>query len=294
MVNSMTAFATRRGGFADFSWVWDLRGVNARGLDLKLRLPEGIDGLEAAVRAAIAPRIARGSLALSLRVQRESAAAPVRLDEAQMQRILEALARVAEAAAARGLALAPASAAEVLALRGVLEAGAAPEEDPVLPHLLPDLARLLDDFVAMRAAEGRALAAVLADQLAGVARLTEAARAAALARADQAAEAFRLALARILDAVEVDPQRVAQELALLAVKADVTEELDRLEAHVAAARALLAEGGAVGRKLDFLMQEFNREANTLCSKAGAAELTRIGLDLKAAIEQMREQIQNVE
>jgi uncharacterized protein (TIGR00255 family) len=192
--------------------------------------------------------------------------------------------------------LAPASAADVLAQRGVLAAGE-PETDsaPLLAALKDDFESLLEAFGAARSAEGASLGAILAGQVDRIAALAQEARSLAEARRDQAATALREALARLLENAEgIDEARVAQELALLAVKQDVTEELDRLDAHVVAARTLLAEEGPVGRKLDFLMQEFNREANTLCSKAQSAALTRLGLDLKVTIDQMREQVQNVE
>ncbi|HDR29098.1 endoribonuclease YicC domain-containing protein, partial [Rhodovulum sp.] len=161
--------------------------------------------------------------------------------------------------------------------------------------LLADLDRLIDDFTAMRAAEGAALEALLRDQLAQIADLVKDAARAAEARREHMAESLRANLARVLDNSEgADPDRVAQELAMIAVKSDVREELDRLSAHVEAARALLDADGPIGRKLDFLMQEFNREANTLCSKSQSTPLTRIGLDLKHVIDQMREQVQNVE
>lgn len=288
----MTGFAARADDVAGIACAWEIRGVNARGLDIRLRLPEGIEGLEAMVRAALSGRFARGNVALSLRLGRGTGEAAARLDPAALDTALDALAEVRAEAARRGLALGPASAAEVLALRGVLVAEA-PETVLDAAALSPGLAALLDAFGGMRAREGAALATVIAAQIDAITALIVDIRALLPARAAEAETAFRAALARVTD-VAAEPQRVAQELALLAVKGDVTEELDRLEAHVAAARALLAETGPIGRKLDFLAQEFNREANTLCSKSGHAGLTRLGLDLKAVIEQMREQVQNVE
>jgi len=166
---------------------------------------------------------------------------------------------------------------------------------PLLAQLRDEIPGLIEHFVSMRAQEGDALANVLAGQVTQIETLTAEAAKLAEARRESVAETLRKNLARVLDnAAGADPDRVAQELALLAVKADVTEEIDRLGAHVGAARALLDKGGAVGRKLDFLMQEFNREANTLCSKSQSTELTSVGLALKAVIDQMREQVQNVE
>jgi uncharacterized protein (TIGR00255 family) len=296
MITSMTGFASRRGEGAGVQWAWELRSVNGRGLDLRLRLPEGLDGLEPAVRAALGKRIARGSVSLSLRLSRDTAAEAPRLNPAALEAALSAL-REAEAAAERiGATLAPSTPADLLALRGVMEA-AASEADPaaLTAALLADLPALLEEFAASRTAEGRALAAILTAQLDAIAARTDEAAELAAARRPQQAAALAEAVAQLLSlAPQADPARLEQELALLAVKADVTEEIDRLRAHVAAARALLAAAEPVGRKLDFLTQEFNREANTLCSKAQSAALTRVGLDLKALIDQMREQVQNVE
>ena len=297
---SMTAFATTRGQGGGLSgccsWVWDVRSVNGKGLDLRLRLPDGIEGLEAAVRADLTRRLTRGNVTVGLRLTRTSGGEGLRVNPALLASALTALAEVQGAAAAAGVALAQPSAAEVLAMRGVTETASGEDTDTsaLLAALMADFATTLAAFETMRRAEGRALAAILTDQIDRIAAFAADARAAADARRPRAAEALREALARVADAVDADPARIAQELALLAVKADVTEELDRLEAHVAAARALLAQGGPVGRKFDFLAQEFNREANTLCSKAGDIALTRIGLDLKHLIDQMREQVQNLE
>lgn len=297
---SMTAFATQRGQgagpIAAFSWVWEVRSVNGKGLDLRLRLPDWVEGLEPAVRAELTRRIGRGNVSAGVRLTRASGAESLRVNPQALAAALEALARVQAAAGQIGVELAPPSPAEVLALRGVAETAAAEDTDTtaLLAALLADLGAALDDFEAMRRAEGLALAQVLAGQIDRIAALVAEARDAAEARRPKAAESLREALARVAEATDADPARVAQELAMLALKADVTEELDRLTAHVAAARALLAQGGAVGRKLDFLSQEFNREANTLCSKSGDIALTRIGLDLKHLIDQMREQVQNLE
>lgn len=297
MTNSMTGFAARRGQGAGAAWAWDIRGVNGKGFDLRLRLPEGIEGLEQAVRAEVGRAVARGNVSLTLRLEREAAGDVARLRPAGLAAVLAGLAEVQAAAHLAGVDLVPPSAAEVLAFRGVTEQAAGDEGDSeaLRAALLADLAPLLADFAAARAAEGAALAAVVGAQVDRIAALVEEARAAAEARRPAQAEALRAALARVMDsAAEADPARVAQELALQAVKSDVTEEIDRLTAHVAAARALLSDAGPVGRKFDFLTQEFMREANTLCSKAQAASLTRVGLDLKVVIDQMREQVANIE
>ncbi len=278
------------------SWAWEMRGVNARGLDIRLRMPDGIEGLEPALRAALGKALSRGNVTVNLRLQRDDVAGALAVDEAYLDEVLKALDLVQERAFAMGVTLGQPTAADVLTQRGVLMPAKADDDAAALAAaLIADVAPLVADFVDMRAREGSALAAVIRDQLDQIAALTDAAAVAAEARAPQVKANLTAALRRVLeDVAEVEPGRVAQELALLAVKSDVTEEIDRLKAHVAAARALLDERKPAGRKLDFLAQEFNREANTLCAKAQAAPLTAIGLDLKAVIDQMREQIQNVE
>jgi uncharacterized protein (TIGR00255 family) len=292
----MTGFASAQGELAPYRWVWDLRSVNAKGLDLRLRVPDWIEGLEAALRAQLAKSVIRGSVSLSLRVQRDEANAAASLNVDQLNAVLIAMAEVEAQAMERGLSLAPSKASDIVALRGVMDASAAPEDTSALSaQLQADFAALVSAFVDMRRAEGQALEQVLQDQLTQIETLTVAAAERAEVRKADVAQTLRSNLARVLDNSEgADPDRVAQELAILAVKSDVTEEIDRLHAHVGAARDLLGAGGSVGRKLDFLMQEFNREANTLCSKAQSSDLTKIGLELKAVIDQMREQVQNVE
>ena len=295
---SMTGFAARRGAGMGYAWVWDLRSVNGKGLDLRLRLPDWIDGLELAVRADLQKAIPRGNVSLTLKLTQEGAGeeAAFRLNPRQLGAALTALAKVEGAALAAGVALRQPTAADILALRGVLDQTAQEgDTGPLRAALLADLPGLLADFAAMRASEGASLAGIVAAQLNLIAALTADAGHEVARRTDVQAETLRDNVARILGSTEaVDAGRLAQELALLAVKTDVTEELDRLAAHVTAARAHLADPAPVGRKLDFLMQEFMREANTLCSKAQSLALTRIGLDLKTVIDQMREQVQNVE
>ena len=273
-----------------------MRGVNARGLDIRLRMPEGIEGLEPALRTALSKSLARGNVTVNLRLQREEMNGAFAVDEATLDGVLKALDLVQERAFAIGVTLGQPTAADVLAQRGVLIAAKADDDAaPLAAALLADVAPLVADFAQMRAREGAALEDVIKGQLDEIARLTADAMTAAQARAPQVKDNLTQALRRVLeDVAEMDDARIAQELAVLAVKSDVTEEIDRLKAHVDAARALLTGDKPSGRKLDFLAQEFNREANTLCAKAQAAPLTAIGLDLKAVIDQMREQIQNVE
>ena len=299
MTVSMTGFAARKGQGLGFSWGWDIRSVNGKGLDLRLRVPDWIDGLEVALRAELGRAMQRGNVSVTLKVQRDGqadGADALRVNAPALSAVLRALAAVEDAAMQSGVTLAQATAADVLAVRGVLDTSTTDEDTaPLRTAILADLPALLADFGAMRATEGAALNAVIAAQLDRIDSLTRDAGLEAAARRDSAAATLREALARVLaNADGVDETRVAQELAMIAVKNDVTEELDRLAAHIAAARDLLADPGPVGRKFDFLMQEFMREANTLCSKAQALALTRIGLDLKTVIDQMREQVQNVE
>ncbi len=293
---SMTGFAARRGGAPGAEWAWDIRSVNGKGLDLRLRLPEGIEGLEPAVRAAVSAAAHRGNVTVGLKLQRANGAEALRVNPAGLTAVLTMLRAVEAAAREMDFELQPVRATDVAAMRGVLDpAQGEADQSALLAALMADFEALVADFGAARRAEGARIGAVIAQQVERIAALTEVAAEAAEARRPAVQRALNEALARVLEgAAEADPQRVAQELAMLAVKADVTEEIDRLHAHVAAARSLLADGGAVGRRLDFLMQEFMREANTLCSKSGSTELTRIGLDLKTVIDQMREQVQNVE
>lgn len=296
MIRSMTGFASGKGAFGPHSWTWELRSVNGKGLDMRLRVPDWLTGLEAALRATLSKSLSRGNVTLSMRLNREETIPELALNEAAMATALDALVQTQAMADMRGVTLAPSRATDLLAMKGMMDAGTETDDPaPLVAHLTTEFAGLLDAFIEMRQTEGEALAGVLAAQLDQVAALTAQAAALAEQRKEKMAEALRDNLARVLDNAQgADPDRVAQELALIAVKADITEEIDRLTAHVAAARDLLAQDGAFGRKLDFLMQEFNREANTLCSKAQSAELTSVGLELKAVIDQMREQVQNVE
>ncbi len=298
MVNSMTGFAARTQQGGDFTWSWELRGVNGKGLDLRLRLPEWISGLEQGLRTELNRSVLRGNVSLSLRVQRSRANGPMKLDSAQLAQVLAALSEITREAERAGVELKAPTTAEILAMKGIADDPQQVSDGEMAGlrgKLMADFRPLLDSFLEMRATEGAALHAVMLAHLDKVEKLVRLARPVAEERKAEMAESLRENLARVLEnAKGLDQDRVAQEVALLALKSDVTEELDRLEAHVAASRELLASEEAVGRKLDFLCQEFNREANTLCSKAQAVELTRIGLDLKAAIDQMREQVQNIE
>ncbi len=296
MLRSMTGFASGTGSLPPHSWSWELRAVNGKGQDLRLRVPDWIDGLETLLRKKLGSETARGNITLSLRISREETAAVLQVNTVQLASVLDALSVIDAEAQRRGIDLDRAKSTDIAGLRGVLEAASSEDDiEPLLVQLSAEADRLIAEFNEMRGAEGAALTSVLMAQLDEIGSLTEDASQQAAARSAETAQVLKRNLARVIDNADgVDADRVAQELALIAVKSDVTEEIDRLRAHVEAARDLISQGGSVGRKLDFLMQEFNREANTLCAKAQHATLTRTGLALKAAIDQMREQVQNVE
>ena len=273
----MTGFASAGGP----DWRWEVRSVNHRGLDLRLRLPSGWDGLEPAVRKAVQARFQRGSVTLELRFEQSQGQQRYRVDEAW----LDELAAVAERRGSADLA-------GLMGLRGVIETVDPELEARDETALLASLEEALDGFADARLKEGRALGAALDGHL--LAMKAQACAARALAASQPAALRDRLAAAIAALDAELPEERLAQEVALLAAKADVREELDRLDAHLEGASALLASGGAVGRKLDFLCQEIHREANTLGSKSADLGLTRAVLDLKAALEAFREQARNVE
>ena len=295
MTHSMTAFASRTGQTETASWHWDMRGVNGRGLDIRTRLPEGMDRLDQTLRTALGKALHRGTVTVSLRLTKTPEAVALDVDEAQLDRVLRALDLVQERAFAAGVTLGQPTAADVLAARGVLGQPAAPGgHADLIAALTTEIGPLLSDFTAMRAQEGAALQRIIADQLDRTKDLIEEARALSEARQPKVRQAVREAYARIMEVTAADDARLVQELAVLAVKQDVTEELDRLTAHVAAAWDIIEDDGPAGRRLDFLAQEFNREVNTLCAKSQDTELTRVGLALKLVVDQMREQIQNVE
>ncbi len=297
MVASMTALAAQTGGseVGGARWIIEMRSVNAKGLDIRMRLPDHISQLEPKLRKAVQNGLARGSVNISVRVDQADDSGGMFVDERALQSALAAAMQAKQAAEMVGLETTLPSPAELLSMPGVMKRTDANEAEFPQEAFEADFDLVLKQLVQMRAAEGSALSDILQRQLAEIEGLAKEAALAAEARRPKAEQAFRDAIARIEQATDsVDEGRMVQEMAVLATKADVTEELDRLQAHVAAARALLDEDAPIGRRLDFLMQEFNREANTLCSKSGDSALTSVGLDLKAAIEQMREQVQNVE
>jgi uncharacterized protein (TIGR00255 family) len=291
---SMTGFARRDGSACGRRWTWEVRSVNGKGLDVRLRLPAGFDRLEAPARERATARLSRGNVQAGLTLACEATRTTVRVNEEMLAAVLAAMNLIGDRIDAAAPTL-----DGVLAIKGVLEVAEVEEDeatrDAVDAAVLADFEAALDDLVAARAREGEAIGRVLAGQIDAIERLTRAADACPA----RSTEAIRARLAEQVSALmgavpALDPQRLHQEAVLIATRADVREELDRLTAHVAEARRLITTGAAVGRRLDFLAQEFNRETNTLCSKSNDRELTTIGLELKAVVDQLREQIQNVE
>jgi uncharacterized protein (TIGR00255 family) len=293
-LSSMTGFARGHGVAGNYAWAWELKSVNSKGLDLKLRLPAGWEAIEPAVRTRAAESLSRGSVFANLTVNREGAGTVARVNEPALNAVLAALKDLSSKVGG-----APPSLDGILALKGVMEISEAQENEAergaAEAAVVAGFGEALKSLSGMRRTEGRALGQILSARLAEIGAL--AARAEATPGRKPEAIKARLAdqVAALLEASQrFDADRLHQEAIMLATKIDIREELDRLTAHVAQAGKLLAEGGPVGRKLDFLAQELNRESNTLCSKANDLELTNIGLELKAVVEQFREQVQNLE
>jgi len=289
-IASMTGFARAAGTTGAVQWAWEVRSVNGRGLDVRVRVPTGFEAVGETARTALQKTLSRGQIQLSLNLTRSEGAPKVRINETLLASLAQAVARVP-----RPEGVAPATMDGLLGIRGVVEAEeeASSDTDSLNRDLTEGVVRLVADLVEARRAEGRQLEEVVSSQVARIAALTQAAE----DEPSRHADAVRTRLNATVEALSntgLDPERLHQEAVLLAAKADVREELDRLRAHGAAARDLLAAGGPIGRRLDFLAQEFGREANTLCAKAGEIGLSRIGLDLKAVVEQFREQVQNIE
>ena len=291
----MTGFARAAGTDDVCVWAWESKSVNGKGLDVRVRLPRGFDALEGAARERATKFFKRGNISLNLELTWVRPQIGIQVNEDVLAQILNAAEKVQDAMPA----VRPPSADGILALRGVLEQVELPpspdEHQALEAQLLQGLDQALEQLIEVRDAEGQRLGGVLHDQLADIETLSEQATALAALQPEEIRKRLLSQVEALTQDIEaVNPERLAQEAALLMVKADIREELDRLSAHVAAARDLLGQGEPVGRRLDFLCQEFNREANTLCSKSSDTELTRIGLELKAVIEQFREQVQNIE
>ena len=293
-LQSMTGFAAVSGQFEGVGWAWEIRSVNGRGLDVRLRLAEGAETLEPALRAAIPKKMARGNVAVNLKLSNVAEDGGPTLNSENLTAVISAALQAQNIAQANGLELQPVSVAELLSQNWVWDVGA--EKGKAWVDVAKaQISELVDKLTEARQAEGAAIISILSGQIETAEKLSQAARQAANIRNAAAGGVLREKVKALLEITDIaDEDRLAQELALLAVKADVSEELDRLDAHIVAARTLLSDKGPVGRKFDFLMQEFNREANTLCSKSSMGDLTAIGLELKVVIDQMREQVQNLE
>ncbi len=293
-LSSMTGYARAQGGVPGISFSVEIKSVNARGLDVRMRMTPGYDALEGDIRRRISKALSRGSVTVNLNVDREGEGGRVVVNQQALEAVLEAIKDIGALTNSP-----PPTADGILVLKGVLEQHDAPldadTEDRLHAAIYEAVDATLGDLKLSRRAEGVHLGDILLAQVTEIARLRDLAAANPARNRDVVLARLREQVGDLLaSAAGFSEDRLAQEALLLATKADIREELDRLGAHVSSARALLAEGGSVGRKLDFLSQEFNREANTLCSKSNAVDLTAIGLDLKAVIDQFREQVQNLE
>jgi uncharacterized protein (TIGR00255 family) len=292
----MTGFARAQGQTDAASWAWEMKTVNAKGFDLRLRLPPGLDAVEAEARRMIGTVIGRGTVHVSLDLTRTQTFATVQINE----QLVESLAKKLTVTAAK-CGLQPPSIDAILGIRGVVETIEADDDPDATERLSLGVIATLEEAVlalcSARQQEGDVLEGILMDRINAIARLAEQAD----ALPSRSAEAIRARLRRQVEdilgaagAEQLDGSRLYQEAVMIAVKADIREELDRLKSHVSQVQDLLQRGGAIGRRLDFLAQELSRETNTLCAKSGDAALTAIGLDLKSLVEQFREQVQNVE
>lgn len=297
-LKSMTGFARFAGADAGMQWAWEARSVNGRGLDIRTRLAPGFESLEGRVREIVSKACSRGNISVTLSVQREASSTELSLNEAALKQVIAIAKRVSEANHASGLLDKP-RIDGLLAIRGVLEVVEVEASEEAIAArdkaVIRGLETAIVHLVAARTQEGLRLRPVFEAQLATIERLVATVETAAARRPEAVRARLAEQLRRLLEASPpLDEGRLYQEAALIATRADVEEELARLKSHVASARELIAAPEPAGRRLDFLAQEFNREANTLCSKAGDVETTRTGLDLKAVIDQLREQVQNIE
>ncbi len=290
----MTGFARREGRDDGASWVWEVKSVNGRSLDVRCRLAPGMDMLEPDIRGVIEAAMARGHVSVALKLARTTGQVRLRINEAALTQVMAAVAKLEVPAG-----IAPPGLDGLLRLNGITEIEETEDSEAArqarISAMMADLSAAVADLCTMRAEEGARLARLVETRLDRLEELVAAARAAAEGQPQAIRERLMQRLDDWLEARPALPEeRLAQEVALLAAKADVAEELDRLDSHITAARELLAAGGAIGRRLDFLSQELSREANTLCAKAAARDLGDIGLEIKVVADQIREQIQNIE
>lgn len=293
-LSSMTGFARGHGVTGAYVWSWEIKSVNAKGLDLRFRLPPGWDAVEVPVRTRGAEKLSRGTVYANLSVERKGVAPTVKVNEPVLNAVLATLKSLSGKVEA-----APPTLDGILALKGVIEVTEQDESEEehraAEAAIVAGFGKALADLVAMRREEGTTLGQLLSTRLGEIAALAARAEAAPGRKAEAIKARLAAQVAELLSASQrFDSDRLHQEAIMLASKADIREELDRLASHVAQAKKLLADGGAIGRKLDFLAQELNRESNTLTAKANDTELTNIGLELKSTVEQFREQVQNLE
>lgn len=293
-IASMTGFAREAGVTGAYQWAWEIKTVNGRGLEIRVRTPSGLDAVGEDARSQILKALTRGQGQLTLVLSRTSSTPRLRVNQDVLHSLLAAVGSLSLPPNVQ-----PASLDGLLAVRGVVELDEGtsdPSQDEALAGDLKNaVGPLIEQLKAARRTEGQALSGVLGQHLDTIARLVDEADASPARRPEAIRARLEAQIEQLLEGKStLDPARLHQEAVLIAARADIREELDRLRAHVEAARGLLQEGGSVGRRLDFLAQEFGREANTLCAKANDVSLSRIGLDLKAVIEQFREQVQNVE
>ncbi len=293
----MTGFATLSGQSGAHNWTWELRSVNGRGFDIRFRLPRQCEALEACLRQAISRVCSRGRVSVSLNVSHAHGDAGMLFDRLDLDAVLDTTRVIADAARERGISLTPDSPSGILSSAITAQGGGEHESDlsELTPILEREIARVVELWDESRVSEGRLIREVLDSQVGSIASLVDDAEKIVIDGRSGAADRFRENVAKLLDAKsDLDEERIAMELALLTVRSDVSEEIDRMRAHVVSARQLLDAGGIVGRRFDFLTQELNREANTLCSKASSSGLNAVGLELKVVVDQLREQVQNVE
>jgi uncharacterized protein (TIGR00255 family) len=293
-LSSMTGFARSHGASGPYTFEWELKSVNAKGFDLRLRLPPGWDELEALAKKRAGEALSRGTVYANLNVKRANATSAIRINED----VLSSIVKVAGVLAGKIDAVAP-SIDGLLSIKGVIEV-VEPESDEAEDKAAKDAAanafeEALANLVAMRRREGVSLGHILSQRMDEIEGLANKAEAAPGRKPDAIKARLAEQIAALLETSDrFDPDRLNQEAILMAAKADIREELDRIASHVAQAREMIGKGGAVGRRLDFLAQEFNREVNTCCSKSNDIELTNIGLEMKNVVEQFREQVQNLE
>ncbi len=293
-LSSMTGFARAAGHFEAYSWNWEVKSVNGKGLDIRCRLPYGFEGLEPEIRKRITAQFGRGNFQIGCHLSRHSGQGQLSVNREALDQVLAAISDIDAK-----VKTSPSSADGILSLRGVLELIEPEETDEEQATrdaaVLASFDQALTQLKHVRLDEGAKMKGVLAEAVTKIEQLAKAAHDVDAAQPEVLRARLKAQIEELMQTSPALPEdRLAQEAALLFTKADIREEIDRLQAHVTAARDLLAQDDPVGRKLDFLMQEFNREANTLCSKASDVELTQIGLDLKAVIDQAREQVQNIE